>query len=246
MKPLVAVDWSPESPLRFRDPGWTVVVVDVIRASTTAVTAVSAGHRCFPAASLEHARDLAARLPDPVLAGEIEGKVPPGFDMQNSPAAVAELRGRPRDIVLLSTSGTRMMTNAAQCESAYVACLRNLRAQVSRLIDEGRNVAVLGAGSGGTFRPEDRVCCALIAQGLVEAGHLPYRDTGAFLDRHAGVAPDDFSESDSVAYLRRTDQMADLRFIVSHVDDVDAVFAVEGRQVISSPGSVPRAARRTG
>ena len=58
------------------DPGWTVVGIDVIRATTTAVTAVAAGRRCFPVASLEEAVPLAARLANPLLVGELGGNRP--------------------------------------------------------------------------------------------------------------------------------------------------------------------------
>jgi len=64
----------------FRDPavgalvaGDVIVVVDVVRATTTAVTAVAQGRRCFTAPSVAAARRRAARLEQPLLAGEIGG-----------------------------------------------------------------------------------------------------------------------------------------------------------------------------
>jgi 2-phosphosulfolactate phosphatase len=237
MTPEVVVGWSPESPLRYKDSGWTVVLVDVIRATTTAVTAVASGHRCYPAASLEDARRLAASVRDPLLAGEIEGRIPRGFHIQNSPVAVARLprqRG-PRDVILLSTSGTLLMSNAMSCDVAYAGCLRNVTAQAEQLVAEGRSVALLGAGSGGAFRLEDQICCALIARHLVQHGFVAGRETAAFLETHAGAGPTDFLESDSVAYLRRTDQGSDLRFILSHVDDLAEVFTLRDGELVAAP-----------
>src|SRR5205085_2262035 len=95
------------------------VCVDVFRATTTAVTAVVAGRRCFPAGSLEEAVPLAAALHRPLLVGELGGNMPYGFDLQNSPAAVA---GRPdvwRPAILLSTSGTPLLIAAARTGRAY-------------------------------------------------------------------------------------------------------------------------------
>jgi len=61
----------------FRDPavgalvaGDVIVVVDVVRATTTAVTAVAQGRRCFTAPSVAAAR---RRAEQPLLAGEIGG-----------------------------------------------------------------------------------------------------------------------------------------------------------------------------
>src|SRR6187455_751440 len=64
----VAVDFLAESAARYRDDH-AIVAIDVIRATTTLVTAVSLGFRCFPVPSLEHAVPLAAKLDRPLLVG---------------------------------------------------------------------------------------------------------------------------------------------------------------------------------
>ena len=66
-----------------------LVAIDVIRATTTAVTAVALGRRCYPAATLQAADELATRLPDALLVGEVGGIMPAGFHMNNSPAELA-------------------------------------------------------------------------------------------------------------------------------------------------------------
>src|SRR5947209_7702908 len=102
-------------------PNYAVVAVDVIRATTTAVTALATGRRCRPVPSLEAACRDSRALPDALLAGELGGEVPPGFDMDNSPAAVAERRDVERPIVLLSTSGTRLLSGGAPGQVVYAA-----------------------------------------------------------------------------------------------------------------------------
>ncbi len=52
MPATVAVDCFPENVEKYRD-GWVVVAVDVIRATTTAVTGVAQGRRVFPVPTLE-------------------------------------------------------------------------------------------------------------------------------------------------------------------------------------------------
>lgn len=69
MTRTVAIDFFSESLLQYKH-GYAVVAVDVIRASTTIATAVSMGRRCFPVPSLEAAWRVAARLCNPLLAGE--------------------------------------------------------------------------------------------------------------------------------------------------------------------------------
>ena len=98
----------PGRPLDPRASASTVVAIDVIRATTTAITAAALGHRCLLVASTEEAlRAAGLGLPPPPLAGEIGGHKPDGFDLQNSPVEVpGEDDDRSRTIVLLSTSGT--------------------------------------------------------------------------------------------------------------------------------------------
>src|ERR1700736_6756511 len=148
-----------------------IVAVDVIRATTTAVTAVALGRQLYPAGSIEAAVRLAADLDRPILAGELGGVQPYGFDLQNSPCQIEALDGASRPIILLSTSGTRLMAEASAVASTYVACLRNVSALAAHLAGLQRDVRVLGADSRGEFREEDQLCAARIARVLARGGY---------------------------------------------------------------------------
>src|SRR5947199_942378 len=93
--------------------GWVTVGIDVIRATTTAITAVAAGRRCFPVPSIEAAVPLAARLENPLLVGELGGNMPFGFHFQNSPVEMNRRVALGRPVILLSTSGTALLCEAA-------------------------------------------------------------------------------------------------------------------------------------
>src|SRR5437764_12528635 len=159
----------------FQVVGSAIVAVDVIRATTTAVTAVVLGRRCFPVRSLEEANALARELDQPLLVGEQGGGLPPGFDLNNSPAALVARDDLDRPVVLLTSSGTQLVcaAHAAGNGSVYAACLRNYNAQVEELAGLSGEVTLVGAGSRGEFREEDQVCCAWIAEGLIAAGWEP-------------------------------------------------------------------------
>jgi 2-phosphosulfolactate phosphatase len=209
-----------------------VVAIDVIRATTTAITAVAAGHRLYPAGSMESAVRLAADLDRPLLAGELGGLQPYGFDMQNSPAEMEDLQDRSRPIILLSTSGTRLMKEASERGVCHPACLRNARAQAQFLAGTGEDAVILGADSRGQFRDEDRLCAARIGRALVEAGYAPTdRLTNEVLERW-GDAPDDaFLEGRSAKYLRDTAQEHDLEFVLGHIDDLATVYTLQNGEV---------------
>ncbi|MGA2321870.1 MAG: 2-phosphosulfolactate phosphatase [Solirubrobacteraceae bacterium] len=209
-----------------------IVAVDVIRATTTAITAVAGGRRLYPAGSIEVAVRLAADLDRPILAGELGGVQPYGFDLQNSPTQVEALEESTRPIILLSTSGTRLIAEAVQHGVTYLCCLRNAAAQAAHLAAGQRDALILGADSRGEFREEDQLCAARIARALVEEGFGVADDaTEAVLERW-GQAPDDaFLEGRSARYLLDTGQEQDLKFVLEHVDDLASVFVVEDREV---------------
>jgi len=81
------------------------VVVDVLRACTTAALATLAGAEAIvPVADAETGRRLRAQSPSSLLVGEIAGKKPLDFDVGNSPAEVARV-ARGRRIILSTGSG---------------------------------------------------------------------------------------------------------------------------------------------
>lgn len=208
------------------DGDYATVAIDVLRATTTAVTAVAGGLRCYPVRSLEEATTLARRLSDPLLVGELGGSLPYGFDAQNSPAAMASVAaGRP--VILLSTSGTRLLCRAADEGPTYGACLRNVSAQAHHLVGRHERVRLVGADTRGEFREEDQLCCARVARLLLDAGYRPETTlTEELVERWANAPDDAFVGHRSSRYLLETGQRRDLDFVLAHVDDLDDVYAM--------------------
>jgi 2-phosphosulfolactate phosphatase len=233
----VVIDCFPESLPRYRDRQ-AVVAVDVIRATTTAVTAAVGGWRCFPVASLEAAVDLAKELHDPLLVGELGGNTPYAFHMSNSPAQLASLTDAARPIILLSTSGTRVICEASPQQPVYAACLRNYTAQAAILAAHHPRVAIVGAGARGEFRMEDQLACAWIAELLLDAGYAPLGETAELVKRWSGATVEVITAGNSAAYLRETGQSRDLDFILAHVDDIQTAFRLEAGELVSVPPAV--------
>jgi 2-phosphosulfolactate phosphatase len=233
LTPSVAIDCFHEH-LPPVPAGTAIVAVDVIRATTTAVTAVASGHRLYPAGSIEAAVRLAADLDRPLLAGELGGVQPYGFDLQNSPSQIETLNDRARSIILLSTSGTRLIAEARAHGVTYVACLRNVTAQARHLARQQRDVLILGADSRGEFREEDQLCGARIASALIKDGFLAAdAATRDLLTRWDAAADDAFVAGRSAKYLTDTGQEHDLRFVLDHIDDLAAVYSMDGDEVRS-------------
>jgi len=90
--------------------GGIAVVIDVLRASTTIITALAHGAAGVrPALTTEQARELAAGSgagPAMLLGGERGGLRIDGFDLGNSPLEYAPARVAGRRIVITTTNGT--------------------------------------------------------------------------------------------------------------------------------------------
>jgi 2-phosphosulfolactate phosphatase len=231
------IDATPEAVGKYRETH-AVVAVDVFRATTVIVTALAGGHPIYPVSTVEEAAVVASRLHDPLLAGEQAGIKPDGFDLNNSPAAIEQLPNC-RPIVLVTSAGTKLLSEARGASSIYVACLRNVIATAAQLIGNHGRVALIGAGTHGKPRPEDQYACARIAEMLHSQGYSPEDDrTVAELTQWHGVGVQAMRSSPSADFLRDTGQHDDLEYVLRHVDDVDASAVFNGQQVsLMLPGA---------
>lgn len=162
--------------------GWTAIVVDVLRATTTVVAACTAGcARVIPVADSCAARERAALLPagEVLLAGERGGEPIPGFHLGNSPLEFTPERVRGRTIVLTTTNGTAAMLSAGAAGAAAVAALTNVSAVGGWALAHGRDVAVLCAGDDGAFSLEDAVCAGLLVSHVASASRAELSDAAA-------------------------------------------------------------------
>jgi len=232
MTRTVVIDFFPESVLRYKH-GYGVVAVDVIRASTTIATALSMGRRCFPVPSLEAARRIAARLSNPLLAGELGGIIPSGFEMNNSPAELAARTDLSRPLILLSSSGTKLIHLARASEAAYIACFRNFEFLARYLTGRHSHIALIGAGSRGERRVEDGMCCAWIARQLIDSGYVAEnRETEELVERWGAETTNAVLSGPSADYLIRSGQGRDLVFTLTHIGDLDWAITLRGDEVI--------------
>ncbi len=231
----VVIDCFPSSVHRYRDEH-AIVAIDVIRATTTAVTAVFLGRRCLPVESLAAAFQTATRLQNPLLVGELDGKMPQGFDLTNSPAQLALRSDISRPAILLSSSGTRLICATAGCQAVYLACFRNCASLSRYLLGRHPRIAVIGAGSRNEFREEDQMCCAVIAEELINGGYeAENHRTLEIVERWSGALPSACASGNSAAYLRSSGQLNDLEFILSHINDVNAVFKLDRNELVMLP-----------
>jgi len=149
--------------------GGAVVVIDVLRATTTIIHAVAAGAReVIPCLEIDEARRAAANHPpgEALLGGERGGLKIEGFDLGNSPEEYNRATVGGKTVVLTTTNGTRAMMLCRQSKRVLIGAFVNASAVARELMQEER-VHLLCAGTEGEITREDVLFAGRVADQLL-------------------------------------------------------------------------------
>ncbi len=167
MKSTVSVHLLPAllDPAELADA--TVVVIDVLRATSTITAALAAGAAgIIPFAEVAAARQRAAGFAGPVLlGGEREGKRINGFDLGNSPSEYTPEVVRNQTILFTTTNGTRALATCQQASRVLLAGFVNLTAVVTQ-VDSTTELHILCAGTNEKISQEDMLLAGALTEAL--------------------------------------------------------------------------------
>lgn len=137
--------------------GRTVVVFDVLRATTTMAAALAAGVseiRVFGSLA-DAARSAAGHVGPRILCGEENCLPPPGFDLGNSPGAFRPEVHAGLCAYMSTTNGTRALLAARTARTLLAGAIINASAVARAVAAAGDDVTLLCAGTGGEVAMED-------------------------------------------------------------------------------------------
>ena len=158
--------------------GRTVVVIDVLRASTTIAVALHHGARAvLPAGSTEEALRIAQNLErdDVVLAGERKSQRIPGFALGNSPSECTSEAVQGKTVVLTTSNGSPALIAAQAAREVIVGAAVNFSAVVERCrtqLAEHGDLLIVCAGHERRFALEDAFAAGRLAKVLLPEGGL--------------------------------------------------------------------------
>ena len=178
--------------------GATVVVIDVLRASTTIIHALNAGAaEIIPCGEVEQARALAADFPreEVVLGGERGGLPIDGFDLGNSPSEYTPDRVAGRTIVFTTTNGTRAMMRCRKAGRVLIGAFVNASAVAEQLVGCER-ISLLCAGTEGEYSRDDILMAGLLVDRLQRQSGILYE-----LNAQAMTARENWTSSFAVPYV---------------------------------------------
>jgi len=161
--------------------GKTTVIIDVLRATSTIVTALNNGAKeIIPVATVEFAVKVSGGMFGglTLLGGERNTKKIEGFALGNSPIEYSARLVKNKSIILYTTNGTKAVVKAKFSKSLYICSFLNLSAVAEHLNLLNTDFEILCAGSNNSLSLEDTVCAGkLISEILKSKKDLELTDT---------------------------------------------------------------------
>jgi len=176
----VDVEFVARDAFRAVERGDLIIVVDVLRSSSSIVNALANGVKAvIPAVTLKVAYNVREQHPDFLLVGERRGRKPRGFDLGNSPLEFARQVVGGKTVIMTTTSGTAALVRCRRAECVLVGAFLNAGAVAKKAAEiaqyENLNVSFVLAGEKSLFSLEDFLCAGAIASKF-PAGRFDFSD----------------------------------------------------------------------
>jgi 2-phosphosulfolactate phosphatase len=148
-----------------------VVVIDVLRATSVIVHAMSQGAlEIIPLATIEEAFQMAKLFPRGfvIMGGERESKSIPGFDLGNSPKEYVADRVKGKKLILTTTNGTRAFHVVSSGREILAGSFFNIGAVAQRCLESNRNLLIFPSGDEGNYSLEDTLCGGMLIDLIIQ------------------------------------------------------------------------------
>jgi 2-phosphosulfolactate phosphatase len=145
--------------------GKAVVVIDILRATSSMVVAFAHGaKRIIPVSTPEESLSFAPL--GFICAAERDGKPVEGFDIGNSPYSYMEPAIRDASIAITTTNGTKAISMSRQAGLLMIGSFLNKTAVCRRLEEYGKDIILLCSGWKNNFNLEDTLFAGAICDAL--------------------------------------------------------------------------------
>jgi 2-phosphosulfolactate phosphatase len=142
-----------------------VVVIDVLRATSTIITALNNGAKgVIPVEDMGEASRISQSVNSDnfLLCGEKDGVKIEGYDMGNSPLEYTPEAVKGKTLIFNTTNGTKAIKKSLGSETIYIASFMNLETIVNALRKNSHDIVLLCAGWKGRLALEDTLLAGAI------------------------------------------------------------------------------------
>jgi 2-phosphosulfolactate phosphatase len=165
--------------------GRLVIIVDVLRASTTVATALGNGAKTViplegPDEVISRSKEFARS--QTLLAGEQKMHPISGFDLGNSPQAFTPEVVEGKTILITTTNGTRALLGVQGARDIVIASYVNFTAVLAMMkvaASSDTDIAIICAGEEGSFTLEDAACAGRYVRAIPKRAALAVNDAAA-------------------------------------------------------------------
>jgi 2-phosphosulfolactate phosphatase len=167
----IEIQFLPSSPNPNLLSDRVVVVIDVLRATSVMVHAMSQeASEIIPLATVEEAFRMAKAFPRGfvILGGERENKEIPGFDLGNSPKEYVAERVKGKKLILTTTNGTRAFHTVSSGKEILAGSFFNIGAIAQRCLESNRDLFIFPSGDKGNFSLEDTLCGGMLIDLIIK------------------------------------------------------------------------------
>jgi 2-phosphosulfolactate phosphatase len=146
----------------------TVVVIDMLRATSVIVTALNNGCKeVIPVVTIEEAMNIFRMDKEKyLLGGERKGLKIEGFGFSNSPLEYTKEVVKGKALVMTTSNGTRAIKGSEGAKHILIGAMINAEAVAKKLIELNNDVVIVNAGTYGEFSIDDFICSGYIIEAL--------------------------------------------------------------------------------
>lgn len=156
-----------------------VVVIDVLRAFTTAAYAFAGGAKTiYCVAEIDQALALKNQYPDSLVMGEVNGYSIPEFDLNNSPDKLIKTNLHGKTLIQRTTAGTQGLIQSVNGKTILAASLVTAKATAAYIQKIQPNaVHFVETGIQPDGRGEEDTACANYIEGLLTGNFISEEST---------------------------------------------------------------------
>lgn len=147
----------------------TVIVIDVLRAGSSILTALNNGAKgIIPVSDMAEASEMAQNLDSAsyLLCGEKNGIKIDGYHLGNSPFEYEEKTVKAKTLILKTTNGTKAIDRCSGAERVLIGSFLNLSKVVEEVSNDDNEMVIICSGWRQRLSLEDMLCAGAILHRL--------------------------------------------------------------------------------
>lgn len=199
--------------------GKTVIIIDVLRATSVMITALANGVKgIYPYRDIESVLENSKLDINPLLCGERKGLKIDGFHCGNSPLEYKRELIEDRNMYMTTSNGTRAIESCIGAERVYIAAFLNIEGVVKQIIKDEKDVVIICSGTDNNFSLDDALCAGEIVKRVEKVKKVELSDMAIALRKIAESSKevcDTLKGTKHYEYLKKLGFIEDLKYCLS-------------------------------